>query len=237
MPQILSLAIKRAGEWQTQQWKWLYRIRHSVISKYKDKQRKSTRTMRIDQRVAIQAILKTLLSHLDLSSMCVGYYHKETGAFIHLSLEYLARKAGLNHRRAQRAIHWLYQSGYITQFKQSFYDDETDEYVHRPAVRRINPILLLDLGITQLALATARKRSKTKIAKYKMSIMPIVPIKEVKRVKEKITQATKVVSLFKPIPTDTSKYHIDYESKLQKLMRALPHLTLDEAKSMLPNPQ
>ena len=98
--------------------------------------------------------------------MQIGIYNPKTDVFTHLSLDYLAHKAGLSLRRTQRAMAWLYDAGYIIGYRQSHYDIETEEFHYKPSIRRVAYILLQDLGITNLALQRARSKSRKNLEKF-----------------------------------------------------------------------
>lgn len=237
-PQILSLAASRAGQWAQHSWKWLHSFRGALLKRVENQERISTRTMRLDQRTAIYQLLQIILSHLDLKTMQVGFYHQETQTFIHLGISYLARKAQLSERRTQRALRWLQQSGYISAFRQSTYDDLTDEYIHKPSVRRIHSKLLFELGITPRALNKARVRSTQN---YKNRLIS-------KKISENITpdwhppykNSKTLASLIPLHSVNTNKKYTThpppniYYEKIQKLMLIFPNISLEEARSMLP---
>lgn len=239
VPQILALSASRVGEWSSHSWKWLSRLRLAMLQRINAKKRVSTRTMRKDQRNAISALLQVLLSHLDLKTMQIGIYNPETNVFIHLSLEYLAKKARLTLRRAQRAMSWLYDAGYVVGFRQSSFDLDTNEYCHKPSVRKISLFLLQDLGITNLALQRARNKSRKHLERFLINAYqnnknseknePGV-LDSVKKITSKLVSN---LSFKKEIPSESFKI---YTEKLKKLMALMPHLSQEDAKRMLPSP-
>lgn len=239
-PQILSLASSRVGEWVESSWKWLGRLRSSVLMRFLEQSRASSRVMRFEQREAISEVLKVIFRYLDLNTMCVGVYHRETETFVHLSLDFIAKKSGLHIRRAQRAMSWLYQSGYIVGYRQSFYDIDTEEYYHKPSIRRVNSKLLFDLGITEFALQRARTRSKRRFqdvllkslsTKKQTQYKPNIEVPNVQSLIKGVTEAFALPKNPKPLQPPSI-----YNEKLKKLMSLMPNLTLHEAQRMLPSP-
>lgn len=242
-PQILSLASSRVEEWSRSSWKWLTRFRTTLLQRVRDNRRQSSRTMRKEQRESIAKVLQVLFEYLDLNTLCVGFYHKEANVFVHLSLNFLAKKANLSLRRTQRAMTWLYQSGYVTGFRQSLYNEDEDVYYHKPSIRRINPKLLLDLGITEIALEGARARSK---GRFEKSIIESL-------IKEKISKSkfnsqagghnitSFIKNLTKPFLLSKNSKSADpppaYKERVTQLMTLMPHLSVFEAKKMLPPPE
>lgn len=240
-PQILSLATSRVGEWSMSSWKWLARFRVALLQRVRDESRQSSRTMRREQREAISEVLKVVFQYLDLNTMCVGFYHRETSVFVHLSMDFLAKKAGLPIRRAQRAMNWLYQSGYIVGYRQSSYDIDTNEYYHKPSIRRVNIKLLLDLGITEFALQKARGRSKKRFEGILLNALSVkdgsdhISVKNELKVQNILNGFAKAFSL----TSNTKPVHPPsvYYEKLEQLMKLMPNLTTNEAKKMLPAPE
>lgn len=239
-PQILSLSESRVGEWVESSWKWLSRLRSAVLLRFQEQNRESSRVMRFEQREAIGKVLKVIFHYLDLNTMCVGIYHRETDVFVHLSLDFIAKKSGLHIRRAQRAMSWLYESGYIVGYRQSFYDTDTEEYYHKPSIRRVNSKLLFDLGITEFALQRARARSKKRFqdvllkslsSKKQFQSKPIIDVSNVQSLIKGVTEAFTLPKSRKPLQPSSN-----YNEKLKKLMGLMPDITLHEAQRMLPSP-
>lgn len=239
VPQILALSASRVGEWSSHSWKWLTRMRIAILRRVQIEKRLSCRTMRVDQRKAIAALLKVMLSHLDLKTMQVGIYNPETNVFTHLSLNYFAHKAGLSLRRTQRAMAWLYDAGYVIGFRQSSFDTETNEYHHKPSIRRVSNSLLQDLGITSLAIQRARNKSKKNFQKTLLKTLKADTQQSnnsntVKAVKSMISGIVSRV-----MPSDVSNNSPPckaYTEKIKKLMTLMPNLSYEEAKKMLPAP-
>lgn len=231
VPQILALAASRVEQWSEHSYKWLIKLRVAILERVASGKRLSTRTMRKDQRDAITALLRVMLSYLDLKTMQIGVYHPQTGVFAHLTLEYLANKAELSLSQAQRAMAWLYEGGYVVGFRQSSFDLDTGELIYKPSIRRISNHLLTDLGITELAFSKARTKSKKSAIKE-------AAISVVKNTRTKIKNAFS--NVIKKIPMDAPKKIgmalEEYAEKLAKLMEAIPDKSLEEVQRMLPRP-
>ncbi len=237
-PQILTIASNRVEEWFNESWKWLTRLRTAILMRVSHKKRLSTRTMRHDQRQAISKLLHVLFHYLDLKTMQIGFYHDESQTFVHLTLEFLAKKANLPLRRAQRAISWLYESGYISGFRQSSFDIETGEYTHKPSIRKVNEKLLFDLGITTHALQKARKRSSQQ--QQRKMLTRIIPNQLISTtVSQNKDYLQKEIDLlitqFTQQSTEEKHKKIALrQSKLHKMALLFPHLSQNEIESMLP---
>jgi hypothetical protein len=240
-PQILCLAVKRAGEWSEHSWKWLQRIRNALLLRVQNEKRKSTKSLRVDQRIAIHKLLVTILSHVDLKSLCIGYYDKQTGVFIHLGVEYLAKKSGLCVRRTQRALQWLYESGYLVGHRRSTVDEDTGEYIHKTSIRKVSLRLFLDLGITEIALNRARNKAKKKVEGIVLSVLDNQ--KPEKRKGQK-GDGFDVGSIIKNLTgafstKPKSKDHTEppeYLNRIRQMQKIFPTKTINEIKLMLPDP-
>lgn len=235
VPQILALANRRAEEWSNSSWKWLTRLRSALLQKVSTQHRRSCRTLRSEQRQAIYCLLKVVLSYLDLTTLCVGVRHQESQVFTHLSLAFFAKKSGLHIRRVQRAMQWLCNAGYIIPYRRSFYDIETEQYYHQPSIRRINPILFKDLGISPAALRRAREHASHYLRKLFS--------------RSALSCFSSVVSENKRPFFDKKSYYLPlkgkenpkadtlptlYLQKIQQLIAAFPSLTFFEAQRLLP---
>ncbi len=234
VPQILSLSSKRVEEWSEHSWKWLHRIRTALLGRVAGDKRISTRTLRIEQRVAIQKLLSTILAHIDLKTMCIGYYDKKTGIFINLGIEYLAKKSGLNQRRAQRALQWLYQSGYIIGHRRTVIDEDTGEFIHKTSIRKISLILFRDLGITEIALNRARNTSRKRAENFVLRTLRNTKKNTSNTINGIISNISNSLS-----PSPRQK-QIDlpqlYLERIEQLKHMFPDMSLHEIKALLPSP-
>ncbi len=229
VPQILSLAASRVGQWSGHSWKWLNKLRSAILERVAGGRRFSTRTMRKEQREAIWKLLNVILSHLDLATMRVGIFNPETGVFVHLTLDYLAHQAGLSYSQAQRAMAWLYEAGYLIGCRQSSFDTDSNKFIHQPSIRRVSNHLLLDLGITELAISNARAKSKR--SSIGQSVGRVV--------KKTVTELKKTFSnAFKSMTATPQKRNgipmAEYLEKVAKLVES--GFSLEDAQQMLPKP-
>lgn len=240
-PQILCLAAKRAGEWSEHSWKWLQRIRGALLLRVQNETRKSTKSLRIDQRVAIHKLLVTILSHVDLKTLCLGYYDKQTGVFIHLGVEYLAKKSGLCVRRTQRALQWLYEAGYLVGHRRSTIDEDTGEYIHKTSIRKVSLRLFLDLGITEIALHRARNKAKKKVEGLVLSVLDKPTPSKGKRRKDGGLDIGSIINNLtgafstKPKSKDYTEPP-EYLNRIKQMQEIFPNKTINEIKLMLPDP-
>lgn len=99
LPRILSLAAERAKAW------------YYHPKKCKLLQSHPHRKTRSERREACQIVIETILSHLDLASLCLGTPTLENG-FIDIDMRTIVRDSGIGQRRCERAIALLKEAGY-----------------------------------------------------------------------------------------------------------------------------
>jgi hypothetical protein len=97
LPRILSLAAERAKAWYRHPQKC-----HAL--------NKGSRQTRSERREAYQVIIETVLSFLDLASLCLGAPTLDNG-FVDVDMKTLVAAAGINQRRCERAIADLKEAG------------------------------------------------------------------------------------------------------------------------------
>ena len=90
LPRLLSLAAERAKAW------------YFHPKKCKLLQSKPDRQTRSERREACQIVIETILSHLDLASLCLGTPTLESG-FIDIDMRTIVRDSGIGQRRCERA--------------------------------------------------------------------------------------------------------------------------------------
>ena len=119
----------------------------------------SDRQKRSERREAIASVSQVLLHYLELSTLRVGFYAGTK--FIHLDLEYIAKKAGLNFIRTKRAMADLVKAGYI-QVSRQFDKKEDGTFKGKPSIREISVQFFVDLGmdIQKLFFTREWKRKK-----------------------------------------------------------------------------
>ena len=99
MPRILSLAAERAKAW----------YRHPAKC---PPLQGAKRAIRSERREALQIVIETLLSYLDLAPHCLGTPTLDHG-FIDIEMKNLVPTAGIGQRRIERAIVLLKQAGFL----------------------------------------------------------------------------------------------------------------------------
>ena len=117
LPRILSLAAERAKDW------------YAHPKKCPPLQIHPHRKTHSERREVCQIIIETILSHLDLASLCLGSPTLDAG-FIDIDMRTIIRDSGMGQRRCERAIALLKRAGFMK--------------VEQP--RRINPRRLCGLA-------------------------------------------------------------------------------------------
>ena len=160
LPRILSLAAERAKA-------WYYHPR-----KCKLLQSKAHRKTRSERREACQVVIETILSHLDLASLCLGTPTLENG-FIDINMQTIVRDSGMSQRRCERAIALLKEAGFMNVKQPRTINDQGD-YVGLRAIRVVTTAFFefLNLGPMlqrERARATARLQRRAANAHRKVS--------------------------------------------------------------------
>jgi hypothetical protein len=159
LPRILSLAAERAKAWYHHPQKC-----HAL--------NKGSRQTRSERREAYQIIIETMLSVLDLASLCLGTPTLDSG-FVDVDMKTLVEASGMNQRRCERAIADLKDAGLVT-VKQPRRINEHGDYVGLRAIRVIRETFFefLQLGPMlqrERARATERLRRKAMRANRKLA--------------------------------------------------------------------
>jgi hypothetical protein len=133
LPRILSLAAERAKAW----------YRHPQKCHVLNKGSRQTRS---ERREAYQIIIETLLSFLDLASLCLGTPTLDHG-FVDVDMKSIVAASGISQRRCERAIADLKDAG-LMEVRQPRKLNEHGEYVGLRAIRVIREAFFefLDLG-------------------------------------------------------------------------------------------
>jgi hypothetical protein len=97
--------------WAMDAWRRFYTLPTSYFPELRI-YRESSRQQRTESREAVSSIAQVLLHYTELASLRVGVPHVTNG-FRSLTIEFLAEKAGLGVKRAQRAIAVLKRAGYL----------------------------------------------------------------------------------------------------------------------------
>ena len=158
LPRILSLAAERAKAW--------YRHPQKCHALNVGK-----RQIRSERREAYQVIIETMLSVLDLASLCLGTPTLDNG-FVDVDMKTLVEASGMSQRRCERAIADLKEAG-LVEVKQPRKINEHGDYVGLRAIRVIREAFFefLDLGPMlqrERAKATERLRRKAMRANRKL---------------------------------------------------------------------
>ncbi|MEI2808531.1 MAG: hypothetical protein V9G18_22080 [Albidovulum sp.] len=107
----------------------------------------SARQQRSERREACLALLGALVHYLDLVTLRVGIPQAD-GSFEGLTLEFLAEKAGLGLRRAERACRDLRKAGLVEVYPVARKTDG-DRYRGLPAIRRLPVSLFKVFGLSR----------------------------------------------------------------------------------------
>jgi hypothetical protein len=159
LPRLLSLAAERAKAW----------YRHPQKCHVMNKGNRQTRS---ERREAYQIIIETMLSFLDLASLCLGTPTLDNG-FVDVDMKALVSASGMSQRRCERAIADLKDAG-LMEVKQPRKLNEHGEYVGLRAIRVIRETFFefLQLGPMlqrERVKATERLRRKAQRANRKLA--------------------------------------------------------------------
>ena len=159
LPRILSLAAERAKAW----------YRHPAKC---PPLQKAKRAIRSERREALQIVIETLLSYLDLASLCLGTPTLDHG-FIDIDMKSLVTTAGIGQRRIERSIVLLKQAGFLEVAQPRTQNEQGDYYGCR-AIRVVKAAFFewLDLGPMlerERQRASARLQRRAQRANRKLS--------------------------------------------------------------------
>lgn len=160
LPRILSLAAERAKAW------------YYHPKKCKLLQSHPHRKTRSERREACQIVIETILSHLDLASLCLGTPTLENG-FIDIDMRTIVRDSGIRQRRCERAIALLKKAGFLKVQQPRTVNDQGD-YVGLRAIRVVTTLFFefLNLGPMlqrERARATERLQRRARKAQRKLT--------------------------------------------------------------------
>ena len=112
------------------------------------------RARRSEVRESLVSLACAMLHYCDLPTLCLAV-PQAGGDMVPVSMELLAKRAGLTLRRAERAMRDLIASG-LTHSTQRFdLDEETGTYTGRASIKFISPLLFELFGLKDM-LKTAR---------------------------------------------------------------------------------
>lgn len=160
LPRILSLAAERAKAW------YFHPKKCPPLQAHPDRKTRSER------REACQIVIETILSHLDLASLCLGTPTLENG-FIDIDMRTIVRDSGIGQRRCERAIALLKEAGFM-KVKQPRTQNDEGMYFGCRAIRVVTEALFEWLGLGPMlhrerARASERLRRKAQKANRKLS--------------------------------------------------------------------
>ena len=160
MPRILSLAAERAKAW------------YFHPKKCPPLQAQPNRRTRSERREACQIVLETILSYLDLASMCLGTPTAASG-FIDIDMRTIVRDSGIGQRRCERAIALFKEAGFMKVTQPRTQNDE-GMYFGCRAIRVVTEALFEWLGLGPMlhrerARASESLRRKTQKANRKVT--------------------------------------------------------------------
>ena len=133
LPRILSLAAERAKAW------------YFHPKKCPPLQAQPNRRTRSERREACQIVLETILSYLDLASMCLGTPTAASG-FIDIDMRTIVRDSGIGQRRCERAIALFKEAGFMKVTQPRTQNDE-GMYFGCRAIRVVTEALFEWLGL------------------------------------------------------------------------------------------
>lgn len=159
LPRILSLAAERAKA-------WYFHPKKCPLLSHPNRQTRSER------REACQIVLETILSHLDLASMCLGVPTPASG-FIDIDMRTIVRDTGIGQRRCERAIALFKEAGFMKVTQPRTQNEEGDYFGCR-AIRVVTETLFEWLGLGPMlqrerAKASERIRHKARKLNRKLS--------------------------------------------------------------------
>lgn len=135
LPRILSLAVEKTKIWYD---------RPDLCPKLQTRQNRQTRS---ERREAIIIILETLLKHMDLATLQIGFPGHQ--GFIDIDMQTIVRESGLNQRRCERAIAQLKHAGFI-KVKQPRIKRAPGIYTALRAIRIITRDFFVWLGLDRI---------------------------------------------------------------------------------------
>ncbi|MDL2216894.1 hypothetical protein LJB81_04110 [Desulfovibrio sp. OttesenSCG-928-M14] len=163
LPRILSLAAERAKAW------YFHPKRCKLLQSHPHRKTRSER------REACQIVIETILSHLDLASLCLGTPTLENG-FIDIDMRTIVRDSGIGQRRCERAIALLKEAGFMKVQQPRAVNDQGD-YVGLRAIRVVTTLFFefLNLGpMLQRERARASKRLQRKAMKANRKVTDLM---------------------------------------------------------------
>lgn len=174
LPRILSLAAERTKIWYDQ------------LATNPDLNSKNDRQTRSERREAIIIVIETLLKHLDIVSLNIGYPSKH--GFIDIDMQTIMRESGLGQRRCERAIGNLKKAGFLF-VKQPRIKKAPGKYVALRAIRMFTWAFFTWLGLKGMLIKEMKKAAMRRTAQLVRHIRTSIAPNFNKSVKPKPNQA------------------------------------------------
>ena len=157
--------------------------------------RRSKRQQRSESREAMASIAQVILHYTELASLRVGFPNA-SGEFISLTVEFLAKKAGIGFKRAQRALEVMKRAGYIKIIER--FDIKNEQFIGLAAVKSLTITFMKACGINLQVLSAQRSLARKRIDKKRNQ-------EKVSRQEQSVT--TNVLDFI--IPQGSSKAYVD----------------------------
>lgn len=178
LPRILSLAAERAKAW------------YFHPGKCKPLQSHPHRQTRSERREACQIVIETILSHLDLASLCLGTPTLDAG-FIDVDMRTIVRDSGIGQRRCERAIALLKEAGFMNVRQPRAINDHGD-YVGLRAIRVVTSLFFDFLGLGPML---KRERARATAALQRRAMKAQRKLADFMR---RVTKGLRKIFTFKP---------------------------------------
>lgn len=180
LPRILSLAAERTKIWYDQP------------STNSDLNSKNDRQTRSERREAIIIVIETLLKHLDITSLNIGFPSKH--GFVDIDMKTIVRESGLSQRRCERAISNLKKAGFLI-VKQPRIKKAPGKYVALRTIRMFTWAFFNWLGLKGMLVKEMKKAAMRHTTQLVRQVKVKISTNFNKSVKS--TQATKADVEFK----------------------------------------
>ena len=188
--------------WAMDAWNRFYVLPQSYFKELRFN-RKSRRQQRSESREAVSSISQVLLHYTELASLRVGIPQASTG-FRSLTIEFLAEKAGIGLKRAQRAIKLLVRSGYLKMIER--FDLKEERFIGLAAVKSLTPAFFKACGINLQALSAQRGLARKRLNKKRSTFIA--------NAQESQAEARKILDFI--APQGNAKAHVHAMTDLLK---------------------
>jgi len=192
--------------WAIDAWQRFYSLPTSYFKEIRMR-RNSTRQQRSEAREALASISQVLLHYTELATLRVGVPHSSEG-FRSLTVEFLADKAGIGLKRAQRAIKLLVRAGYLKMIERFDVKQEggKERFIGLAAVKCLTPAFFKACNINLQALSAQRGLARKRLNKRRSTFIA--------NAQESQAAARNLLDFI--APKGNSKTHIDVMKSLLK---------------------